>query len=246
MIFQFEGVQVLVTGGSNGIGFAIASAFADAGANVTITGTRKVAADYDRDLSRFAYRQCRLSDPADIEELAAGLEALDVLVNNAGQSRPGGKSEWEPDVFTEVVGIDLIGGYRVAQACLPLLKRSKMAGGASVVNNLSLTVFFGEPTVPAYGAAKAGLAQLTKTLAVDWAPHGIRVNAVAPGLIATDLSSALDRDPARRAAFLARIPLGRFGTPRDVASSVLYLATPESEWITGTCLVLDGGQMAGQ
>jgi NAD(P)-dependent dehydrogenase (short-subunit alcohol dehydrogenase family) len=106
-------------------------------------------------------------------------------------------------------------------------------------------VFFGEPTVPAYGAAKAGLAQLTKTLAVDWAPHGVRVNAVAPGLIATDFSSALDRDPVRRDTFLRRIPLGRFGDPADVASGVLYLASPESAWVTGTCLVIDGGQMAG-
>jgi 3-oxoacyl-[acyl-carrier protein] reductase len=246
MIFEFEGLQVLVTGGTNGIGFATASAFADAGAKVTITGTRRDAADYERDLSRFAYRQCRLSAPADIEELAAELDALDILVNNAGQSRPGGASEWDLDVFTAVVGVDLIGSYRVATACLPLLKRSTMAGGASVINNLSLTVFFGEPTVPAYGAAKGGLAQLTKTLAIDWAPHGIRVNAVAPGVIATDLSSALDRDPVRRDAFMARIPLRRFGTPRDVAMSVLYLATPESEWITGTCLVVDGGQLAGQ
>jgi 3-oxoacyl-[acyl-carrier protein] reductase len=246
MIFEFEGLRVLVTGGTNGIGFATASAFADAGAKVTITGTRRDAADYERDLSRFAYRQCRLSEPADIEELAAELDALDILVNNAGQSRPGGASEWDLDVFTAVVGVDLIGSYRVATACLPLLKRSTMAGGASVINNLSLTVFFGEPTVPAYGAAKGGLAQLTKTLAIDWAPHGIRVNAVAPGVIATDLSSALDRDPVRRDAFMARIPLRRFGTPRDVAMSVLYLATPESEWITGTCLVVDGGQLAGQ
>jgi NAD(P)-dependent dehydrogenase (short-subunit alcohol dehydrogenase family) len=115
-----------------------------------------------------------------------------------------------------------------------------------VINNLSLTVFFGEPLVPAYGAAKAGLGQLTKTMAVDWAPDGIRANAVAPGLIATDFSAALDRDPVRRDAFLARIPLRRFGTPQDVASSVLFLASPESAWITGTCLVIDGGQMAGQ
>jgi NAD(P)-dependent dehydrogenase (short-subunit alcohol dehydrogenase family) len=187
-----------------------------------------------------------LSEPAEIDELAGGLGELDVLVNNAGQSRPDGMNEWGPDVFAKVVGVDLIGSYRVAAACLPLLTASTMAGGSSVINNLSLTVFFGEPTVPAYGAAKAGLGQLTKTMAVDWAPHGVRVNAVAPGLIATDFSSALERDSVRRDAFLARIPLRRFGTPRDVASSVLFLASPEAEWITGSCLVVDGGQMAGQ
>lgn len=246
MIFEFEGVRVLVTGGTTGIGFGIASAFSSAGADVTVTGTRSTAAEYERDLSRFTYRRCRLSEPAEIDDVAAALGGLDVLVNNAGQSRPDGMNEWAPDVFTRVVGVDLIGSYRMAAACLPLLKASKVPGGSSVINNLSLTVFFGEPLVPAYGAAKAGLGQLTKTMAVDWAPHGVRVNAVAPGLIATDFSSALERDPVRRDAFLARIPLRRFGTPRDVASSVLFLASPETEWITGTCLVIDGGQMAGQ
>ena len=246
MIFEFEGIRVLVTGGTSGIGFGVASAFAAAGATVTITGTRSTAADYERDLSGFIYRRCRLSEPAEIDGVAAGLGELDVLVNNAGQSRPDGENEWTPEVFTQVVGVDLIGSYRMAAACLPLLKASAMPGGASVINNLSLTVYFGEPLVPAYGAAKAGLGQLTKTMAVDWARYGIRANAVAPGLIATNFSAALDRDPVRRDAFLARIPLRRFGTPRDVASSVLFLATPESAWITGTCLVVDGGQMAGQ
>jgi NAD(P)-dependent dehydrogenase (short-subunit alcohol dehydrogenase family) len=185
-----------------------------------------------------------LSDASEIQDLAARLGALDVLVNNAGQSRPGGRSEWEPDVFAEVVGVDLLGSYRVAEACLPLLKASTVPGGSSVVNNLSLTVFFGQPIVPAYGAAKAGLGQLTMTMAVAWAQHGIRVNAVAPGLIATDISAALERDAARRQAFLDKIPLRRFGTPRDVASAALFLASPESAWITGTCLVVDGGQTA--
>jgi len=246
MIFEFDGVRVLVTGGTSGIGYGVASAFAAAGAKVIITGTRRSAADYERDLSGFTYLRCRLSEPADIEDVASRLAGLDVLVNNAGMSRPNGMNEWTPDVFTEVVGVDLVGSYRMAAACLPLLKASTMPGGASVINNLSLTVFFGEPLVPAYGAAKAGLGQLTKTMAVDWAPDGIRANAVAPGLIATDFAAALDRDPVRRDAFLARIPLRRFGTPRDVASSILFLASPESAWITGTCLVIDGGQMAGQ
>jgi NAD(P)-dependent dehydrogenase (short-subunit alcohol dehydrogenase family) len=244
MIFEFSSTRVLVTGGTAGIGLGIASAFASAGADVTITGTRAGAADYDRDLSRFRYRRCRLANADEIAGLAADLDALDVLVNNAGQSRPGGRNEWETEVFDEVVGVDLLGNYRVAAACRPLLAASTMSGGSSVINNLSLTIFFGQPLVPAYGAAKAGLGQLTKSMAIDWAQDGIRVNAVAPGMIATEFASALDRDPVRRDAYLAKIPLHRFGTPEDIANAVMFLASPESAWITGTCLVVDGGHMA--
>lgn len=245
MIFDFPSTRVLVTGGTAGIGLGIATAFVTAGADVTVTGTRGDASEYDTDLGAFSYVRCRLSDTDEISELPARLGSLDVLINNAGQSRPDGRSEWEPDVFDDVVGVDLLGSYRVAAACRPLLAASEFPGGSSIVNNLSLTVFFGQPLVPAYGAAKAGLGQLTRTMAIDWAQDGIRVNAVAPGMIATNFASALDRDPVRRDAYLAKIPLHRFGTPQDVANAMLFLASPESAWITGTCLVVDGGHLAG-
>ena len=244
MGFDFRNCEVLVTGGTRGIGYGVAKQFAEAGASVTITGTRPSASDYEQPLDAFRYIRCRLSSEEDVASLADSIDTLDVLVNNAGQSRPEGASEWEPRTFQQVVDVDLVGPYRVTEACLPALKKSVQVGGASVINNLSLTVFFGEPLVPAVGAAKAGLWQLTKTMALQWAADGIRVNGVVPGLIMTDFAAALDKDPERKAAFLTRIPMQRFGTPADVANVVLFLASAESAWITGTSIVVDGGQLA--
>jgi 3-oxoacyl-[acyl-carrier protein] reductase len=240
----FTGRQVLVTGASRGIGLGVARAFLAAGAEVTVTGTRPEATAYDDDLSGFRYRRCRMDKPDDIAALAAEFSTLDVLVNNAGQSRPDGASEWDPAVFDRVVGVDLLSVFRLSSACQPALCASAMAGGASVVNVVSLSCFFGVEAVIAYGAAKGGLNQLTKGLAVSWAAHGIRVNAVAPGLIATDLAKGMTADAARAEAYLTKIPQRRFGTPEDVAPAVLFLASPAASFVTGATLVIDGGQLA--
>ena len=129
--FDFTGTRGLVTGGTSGIGFAIASAFADAGADVTITGTKADAAAYDVDLARFTYRQCRMTEAADIEGVASGFEELDVLVNNAGQNLPGGRNEYEPDVFEETVAINLFGAFRMASAVRPLLAAERRTRASS-------------------------------------------------------------------------------------------------------------------
>jgi 3-oxoacyl-[acyl-carrier protein] reductase len=164
--FDFAGARVLVTGGSNGIGLAVATAFRGAGAHVTITGTRGSAADYAHDLTGFDYRPCRLPDPDALAAVAGALPGLDVLVNNAGQNLPGGRSEYDPEVFEEVVAVNLVAPFRMASACRALLEASTVEGGASVINLGSMSSFFGMEIVPAYGAAKAGVVQLTKTLAV--------------------------------------------------------------------------------
>jgi 3-oxoacyl-[acyl-carrier protein] reductase len=239
--FDFAAAHVLVTGGTSGIGYAIACAFHDAGANATVTGTRSSASDYDVDLSPFAYRRCRMTETAEIESVAASLDALDVLVNNAGQNLPGGRSEYEPEVFEEAVTVNLFGAFRMASALRGLLAASTFDGGASVVNLASMSSFFGVEIVPGYGAAKAAIVQTTKTLAVAWARHGIRVNAVAPGVVETAMTAPMMKIEELTAPLLARTPLGRFATPEEVAPAVLFLASPQARYITGHTLAVDGG-----
>ena len=236
---DFDGHHVLVTGGTSGIGHAIARAFLDAGAAVTVTGTRADTHEYeDVDLTPFTYRQCELRDSDQVDAVASGLERLDVLVNNAGLNLPGGKSEYDPDVFEDVVRANLFGAFRLATACEPLLKAS---GRGAVVNLGSMSSFFGIELVPGYGAAKAAVVGLTKTLAVAWARSGIRVNAVAPGLIETGMTAPMFSFDELTKPLLDRTPLGRVGTPDDVAPAVLFLAGDGARYITGQTLCIDGG-----
>jgi NAD(P)-dependent dehydrogenase (short-subunit alcohol dehydrogenase family) len=239
--FDFAGARVLVTGGSNGIGAAIAKGFADAGAEVVITGTRASASEYDGDLSAFEYHQLQLTDKAGIESLAASLDRLDILVNNAGGNFPGGKHEAVPDVFEESVAINLFGGYRLAVGCKDKLAASALDGGASIINLASMGAFFAVPIVPGYGAAKAATVQMTKNLAATWAGDGIRVNAVAPGLVESNMTAVMKGVEPLEKPFLDRTPLGRWGAPGDIAPVVLFLASSSARFVTGQTILVDGG-----
>ena len=243
--FDFTGTRVLVTGGSNGIGFGIASAFLAAGAHVTITGTRAAAIDYDNDLSAFAYHQCSLGEPNATQRLADGIAAahttLDVLVNNAGQNFPGGRSEYDAEAFEASLAINLVAPFRLAQACLPMLQASTVDGGSSVINMGSMTSYFGMEIVPGYGAAKGGIVQVTKTLAIAWAKHGIRVNAIAPGLIETNMTRPMLEWAPLMDPLLERTPMKRTGDPSDIAPVALFLASPGAKFITGQTIPVDGG-----
>ncbi len=239
--FDFSGVRVLVTGGSSGIGHGIARAFADAGAAVAITGRRATAGEYDADCAGLDYHQLEVTDPAAITALAGLLPALDVLVNNAGANLPGGKSEYEPDVFEASVRINLFGAYRMSAACRAVLAASRLDGGASIVNLASMASYFGIVPVPGYGAAKAAIVQMTKSLAAAWAKDGIRVNAVAPGLIRSNMTARIQNLPEYTRKDFERMPLARWGTPADIAPAVLFLASPAASYITGQTLPIDGG-----
>jgi len=238
--FDFSGARVLVTGATAGIGLGIARAFRDAGAAVCITGTRSARTDYDEPLDGFDYRRMALTDDASIEAVAASLDGLDVLVNNAGANFMR-EDEYRPEVFEQSVRVNLTSAYRLAHACRPLLARSQLPGGASVICIASMTSYFGVEVVPGYGAAKTGLLGLTRTLAVAWASECIRVNAVAAGLVHSRMTAAMLAHPDASAPHLARTPLGRHGTPEDIAGAVLFLSSAAASWITGQTLAVDGG-----
>lgn len=239
--FDYSGVKVLITGGSNGIGYGIACAYRDAGAQVTITGTRASAEDYDTDLSGMDYRQLQVTDNAQIDAVAASLDGLDILINNAGASLPGGKDEYEPDVFEESVQINLTSAYRMAHACKDMLAASTFAGGSSVIGMGSLTSLMGNEIVPGYGAAKAGLVQLTKTLSIAWAADNIRVNAIVAGLIETNMTAMMISIDEMISPVIERTPMKRVGSPKDIAGAVLYLTSPAAGYVTGQALPVDGG-----
>lgn len=238
--YDYRDAEVLVTGGSNGIGAAIAAAYKAAGANVVITGTRASSADYDGDLSDYRYLQLQLTDNDQIDAVAAALPNLDILVNNAGANFAL-EDEYRPDIFEKSIQVNLLSAYRMALACHDRLAASSLPGGGSVINLASMTSYFGMEIVPGYGAAKAGLVQLTKTLAIKWARDNIRVNAIAAGIIESNMTAGFLAHEEATVPTLARIPMSRFGNPRDIAGPVLFLTSSSAGYVTGQTLPVDGG-----
>src|SRR5215210_740303 len=237
----FRGKRVLVTGGTSGIGLGCAQLFRDLDAGVIATGATEAERDRaqtDGGNSGITFEHLDLRDDTEIQRLVAGLEQLDVLVNAAGVIRR--DLEHDPEVFADVLAINLTGTMRVSSAAKAKLGRAH----GCVVNLASMLAFFGGPRVPAYSSSKGGIAQLTKSLAAAWAGDGIRVNAVAPGWIATALTQGLQDDPERSRAILSRTPMGRWGTPEDVAGGVVFLASPAARFVTGSILAVDGGYLA--
>ncbi len=240
--YDFQGARVLVTGGTSGIGAAVAAAYRDAGAEVSITGTRASASDYDDDLSGYRYLQLDVEDHAAIDRVAAAQPQLDILINNGGLALPSlGLDEYEPEIFERAVQMHLIGAYRMARRCSDALAASQLPGGASIISIASMSSFFGIEIVPGYGAAKTGLLGMTRALAVAWGKRNIRVNAVAAGLTASRMTAATVANPEWSAPTLARTPAGRLGSPEDIAGPVLFLSSAAASWITGQTLAVDGG-----
>lgn len=238
--FDFTGTTTLVTGGTSGIGHAIATLFRDAGADVAITGTKADAGHYGADLSGMSYHQLQITDPNSVDTLAQRYTTLDVLINNAGANFPGGLDESKPDGFDASVAVNLTGPYRLTVALYRALKSSTAGGGASVVNLASMSALRAVTLVPGYGAAKAGIICVTRNLAVKWAGKGIRVNAVAPGTIDTPMTAPMHLAQELVDSELAHIPLRRFGSAADVAPTVAFLCTEQSSYTSGAVFVVDG------
>jgi NAD(P)-dependent dehydrogenase (short-subunit alcohol dehydrogenase family) len=224
----------LVVGGTSGIGAATALRLVIDGATVIVAGLNTAAASPEL-LRAAQLHELDLRSPDALEDLIGSLGQLDVLVNAAGIIRRG--DEHRPEVFREVLEINLTGAMRAAEAAHDLLAASR----GCIVNVASMLSYFGGPLVPAYSASKGGIVQLTKSLAVAWAADGIRVNAVAPGWIATDLTAALQADPVAADRIISRTPMARWGTPEEVAGAIAFLTGPDAAFITGTVLPVDGG-----
>ncbi len=229
-----KGKIVLVTGGSQGIGYATAAAFRDAGATVHITGTRDGAGDYEDDLSGFTYHRAAMGEARDREALAAAIPALDVLVNNAGM---GAADEYTLEGFARVLEVNLTAVMDLCLRFHPALVASKGA----VVNVGSLSSFLAIKDQPAYTTSKTAILGLTRVLGDKWSADGVRVNMVAPGFIETRMTGRARKNPDVEKRLLKAIPMQRWGQPAEIADAILFLASPAASYITGQSLAIDGG-----
>jgi len=237
---DFGGRQVLVVGGSSGIGNGIAQAFRAKGARVHVCGTRFAASDYSlaegSDLEGLGYAQLDVSDPGAIENFRPSFDRLDVLVLAQGAViyRRG---EFEMDGFRKVLEVNLISLMACAGKFHDMLSASK--GSLIIVS--STAAYHSTKGNPAYNASKTGAVGLTRTLGQAWAEDGIRVNGIAPGLVDTKMTKVTTSNPKRLEGAIERIPLKRLGTPADMAGAALFLASPLSSYIVGQTLIVDGG-----
>jgi NAD(P)-dependent dehydrogenase (short-subunit alcohol dehydrogenase family) len=220
-----SGPIALITGAAGGIGGALLAAFRAAGYHAI--GVDRTPLDGVTALD--------ITDAPSTAAFAATVDSLDVLVNAAGVLRL--REEYDLVQVARVVDVNLTGTMRMAVACRPALANARGA----IVNIASMHAIFGAPLSPAYAASKAGVVQLTKSLAVAWAEDGIRVNAIAPGWIETPMTVPARSDAARNRAILDRTPLGRWGTPADIVGPALFLASDAARFITGAVLPVDGG-----
>ncbi|MFQ5993180.1 MAG: SDR family NAD(P)-dependent oxidoreductase [Nitrospiraceae bacterium] len=248
---RLDGKVALITGGGVGIGEAVARAFTKAGAAVVITGRRKdvleqVVDSIEKEQGRAVAVAGSVTDETHVRTAVAQaiqhFGKLNILVNNAGIGAFGQLlHETDDATWNEVLDINLTGVFRMTRAALPELLK---AGGGSIVNISSIASLVGIPALSAYGATKGGLDALTRCLAIDYANQGIRCNAVNPGLVDTPMASSLLSDPDRAAQVLSAYPIARPGTSDEVAKLVLFLASDDAAWITGSIYPIDGGMTA--
>jgi 2-deoxy-D-gluconate 3-dehydrogenase len=248
-LFRLDNKVALVTGAASGLGAAIATALAQAGATLAVHGNRRpadeTAAAITAASGHAAAFQADLSDPTGPEHLFAQVKEkfghVDILINNAGTIRRNAAEDTSLEDWSFVLQVNLTSVFQLSQlAARDMIARNEPG---KIVNIASLLSFQGGIRVPAYASSKGGVAQLTKALANEWAPKHIQVNAIAPGYFATTNTEALQADETRNRQILERIPAGRWGQPTDLAGAALFLASPASNYVTGTVITVDGGWM---
>jgi NAD(P)-dependent dehydrogenase (short-subunit alcohol dehydrogenase family) len=236
----YTGKTVVITGGTSGIGQGIGRAFADAGATVHVTGATQAEVEAGTAAEpRFRYTQLDVRNTEQVAEYAATFGTVAALINCAGVNLRA--AEHTVEGFETVIDINLNGSMRTAYAFREKLQGNPQAG--AILNIGSMFSFFGAPHAPAYAASKHAVAGLTKSLATAFAKEAIRVNALAPGWIETAMTVVPRANEARNAELMGRTPLGRWGTPADLAPAALFLCSPLAGYITGAILPIDGGYL---
>lgn len=236
----FKGQHVLVSGGTSGIGLAIAQGFAALGATVVATGstaTRLAAARSAVSHPAITFTKLDVRDTTAVAAFFKEMKALDVLVNAQGIARP--EKEWEEATFLDVIDVNLNSAMRLAMAARPLLAKSR----GSIINIASMLSFLADDSVPAYGASKTGIMGLTRALAQRFGADGIRVNAIAPGYHKTDMTKALWDDPVPAEKIRQKTALKRWGEAEDLVGMAVFLASPAAAYVTATTLPVDGGYL---
>jgi NAD(P)-dependent dehydrogenase (short-subunit alcohol dehydrogenase family) len=250
-VFNFQGKTAVVTGGSQGIGEACVRRLAQSGAAVAIWDVadepgQALAEALSRDGARVSYIHCNVASKASVDAAVAATRQaygrIDQLVSNAGIVRPCGFLDITEDEWDAVLNVNLKGAFLVGQAVARVMVEQ---GGGAIVHMSSVNAVMAIPTIASYNVSKGGLAQLTRVMALSLVDHGIRVNAVGPGTIATELArKAVLADETTRARLMSRTPMRRLGEPAEVADAVAYLLSDASSYITGETLYIDGGRLA--
>jgi NAD(P)-dependent dehydrogenase (short-subunit alcohol dehydrogenase family) len=248
--FDLSGRRALVTGASRGIGQAIAVALAEAGADVAITARTLEALDETRALIDETGRHCEalVQDVRDVttstaatKDAAHALGGLDILINNAGFEHVRPSMDVDEALWDQILSTNLKGAFFCAQAAARLMAEK---GGGAIVNLCSLTSYVGIPTAVPYGASKSGLLGMTHALAAEWAPHNIRVNAIAPGYFRTAMTEVFYENEDWQTRMLDKIPQRRFGQQSDIGGVAVFLCSEAAAYITGHCIPVDGGYLA--
>ncbi len=247
--FKLDGKAAIVTGAARGLGQAMAVALAEAGADIALVDLLPV--DETRGLVEAAGRRAAAvsADLSSMEAVPAIVEAaleafgrIDILVNNAGIIRRAPILEFSEKDWDDVIQINQKALFFLSQAAAAVMVRQ--GRGGKIINTASMTSFQGGILIPSYTASKSAVMGLTRLMANELAPHGINVNAIAPGYMATDNTRALRENPERNKAILDRIPAGRWGTPADLQGICVFLASPASDYMNGYTVAVDGGWLA--